>query len=554
MAKAPTLDDLRRYAVARTPVHADHARRARSTKLGFVQADPIRAPARAQDLTLRHRVAGYRAGDLERRYPRLDDRGRLLRQLRLRAARAARADAPAHAAQRVDDRDDGARRAEAVLDFVRERGAVHPREVDAHFAHGTAHQLLGRLVERDDAPAGRHALPRPAARRAARQRHRASTRRASIASATPSRDARARDSTRCVDVIVRKYAPLPAASLGCRRAAAALRRAAVARRAARRAGAREGALAHAHVDGVDWYWPAGENPRSARHARDDRVRLLAPFDPVVWDRRRFELFWGWAYRFEAYTPAPKRKLGYYALPLLWRDQVIGWANAAVRGAAWSSRPASRTAAETSDAFRRELDAERRADATLPRSLTSLPDGPDRRRADTVGCHRLRRRRAASAATASSAAPASTSAEHARARASGRRRRRRSSRPALGPTICPAGEHDREGADARRPTRPARRLWRTSAVVDATSDRNTAPNSSARGEHRQRLRAQHRQQGRDREQRVQQRQRLAAAKALQQPGPEPRRGHHADAEQAVEGDDDAAGSSRCSRSSVTTKVM
>ena len=36
-------------------------------RLGFVQADPIRAPARAQDLTLRHRVRGYRAGDLERR-------------------------------------------------------------------------------------------------------------------------------------------------------------------------------------------------------------------------------------------------------------------------------------------------------------------------------------------------------------------------------------------------------------------------------------------------------------------------------------------------------
>ena len=50
------------------------------------------------------------------------------------------------------------------------------------------------------------------------------------------------------------------------------------------------------------------------------MRLLAPFDPVVWDRRRFEMFWGWAYRFEAYTPAAKRQLGYYALPLLWRDQ------------------------------------------------------------------------------------------------------------------------------------------------------------------------------------------------------------------------------------------
>ena len=61
------------------------------------------------------------------------------------------------------------------------------------------------------------------------------------------------------------------------------------------------------------------------------MRLLAPFDPVVWDRRRFELFWGWAYRFEAYTPAPKRKLGYYALPLLWRDRVIGWGNLSLRG-------------------------------------------------------------------------------------------------------------------------------------------------------------------------------------------------------------------------------
>ena len=48
---------------------------------------------------------------------------------------------------------------------------------------------------------------------------------------------------------------------------------------------------------------------------------------MVWDRRRFEHFWGWAYRFEAYTPAAKRKLGHYALPMLWRDRVVGWANA-----------------------------------------------------------------------------------------------------------------------------------------------------------------------------------------------------------------------------------
>src|SRR5687768_15091816 len=41
-------------------------------RLGFVQADPIRSPARAQDLILRHRVAGYRAGDLERNYAALE--------------------------------------------------------------------------------------------------------------------------------------------------------------------------------------------------------------------------------------------------------------------------------------------------------------------------------------------------------------------------------------------------------------------------------------------------------------------------------------------------
>src|SRR5262249_45475705 len=88
-------------------------------------------------------------------------------------------------------------------------------------------------------------------------------------------------------------------------------------------------LQHARVDGVVWYWPDGE-PLNGR-AADDAVRLLAPFDPVVWDRYRFELFWGWSYRFEAYTPKAKRKLGYYALPLLWRDRVIGWGNLSVEG-------------------------------------------------------------------------------------------------------------------------------------------------------------------------------------------------------------------------------
>lgn len=63
-----SLDDLRRYAVARSLFAPTGLVRAVRQMGGFVQADPLRVPARAQDLTLRHRVRGYRAGDLERRY------------------------------------------------------------------------------------------------------------------------------------------------------------------------------------------------------------------------------------------------------------------------------------------------------------------------------------------------------------------------------------------------------------------------------------------------------------------------------------------------------
>src|ERR1700759_22517 len=69
-SKAITLDALRRYAVARTLFPPTTLQKA-IDRLGFIQADPIRAPARAQDLTLRHRVRNYRAGELERRYEKL---------------------------------------------------------------------------------------------------------------------------------------------------------------------------------------------------------------------------------------------------------------------------------------------------------------------------------------------------------------------------------------------------------------------------------------------------------------------------------------------------
>jgi len=116
-------------------------------------------------------------------------------------------------------------------------------------------------------------------------------------------------------------------------------------------------LEHARIGGVDWFWPADEKP--AQFDPAEAVRLLAPFDPVVWDRRRFELLWGWQYRFEGYTPAAKRKLGYYALPLLWRDRVIGWGNvSASEGKLSMDLGYVAGRAPRDRAFARELEAER----------------------------------------------------------------------------------------------------------------------------------------------------------------------------------------------------
>ncbi|HEX4354358.1 MAG TPA: crosslink repair DNA glycosylase YcaQ family protein, partial [Polyangiales bacterium] len=116
-------------------------------------------------------------------------------------------------------------------------------------------------------------------------------------------------------------------------------------------------LAHACVADNEWYWPTREKPTAPRYAPDDRVRLLAPFDPIVWDRRRFSLLWGWNYRFEAYTPAGKRKLGYYALPLLWRDHVIGWANVTMTNKRLDCQLGFNAARPREPAFDRALEAE-----------------------------------------------------------------------------------------------------------------------------------------------------------------------------------------------------
>lgn len=354
-----TLSDLRRLAITQslfTPTTLKSALQ----RFGFVQADPIRAPARAQDLILRHRVRNYRAGDLERKYSKLDIEedffityGFVTRSLQ--TLMHPRSDTNVPADNALPWPAERKKKAQLLMEFIRERGEVHPREVDQHFSHGRVRNYWGgtsnATTQLLDAMHYRGLL------RVARRERGIRIYAAHQHGPGPKEPEERRvHLDKLVDVVVRLYSPLPVKSLNYfirRLRFAAPQWAGELSSALARARQR---LSHARIEGVDWYWPARWDPEKS--FTQEMVRLLAPFDPVVRDRDRFELLWNWVYRFEAYTPAAKRKLGYYALPMLWRDQVVGWGNLLVAdgrliadlGYVNSQPPRDR-------AFKRELEAE-----------------------------------------------------------------------------------------------------------------------------------------------------------------------------------------------------
>ena len=55
----------------------------------------------------------------------------------------------------------------------------------------------------------------------------------------------------------------------------------------------------------------------------DEVTLLSPLEPAIHDRERTRVLFGFDYLWEVYTPAHKRRFGYYALPILWGDRLVG---------------------------------------------------------------------------------------------------------------------------------------------------------------------------------------------------------------------------------------
>jgi uncharacterized protein len=342
-----TVSGLRRHAIATSLFPETTLGRAIS-KIGFIQADPIRSPARAQDLILRHRVVNYRVGDLDRSY----------RALKLEEDYLyAYGFMPIKTWQLLHPRGQRTLTSaeQKVLDMVLGKKRLHPRalekelgkavEVNAWGGHSKSttrileklHYLgLIRIAGRENGIK----LYQPAA--------------ITHQPLNPAERLRA-----WVMLIAHILTPLPERSL--RAAVQHLRHSApdlAGRKGAVSALLQSGELESGVASGVRYVWPSG---RLRRTEPEEVVRFLAPFDPLVWDRRRFEHFWGWPYRFEAYTPPAKRKLGYYALPLLWRADVIGWVNVSARGTGFAVHPGYVSGQPPAEkAFHRafEIEAER----------------------------------------------------------------------------------------------------------------------------------------------------------------------------------------------------
>lgn len=315
--KFPTVEALRRQAIAHSLFSPTTLKDA-VERLKFVQADPIRSPARAQDLILRQRVENYRAGDLEQAYPNLELEEDFLYAYGFMTGDVRRLLHPRKTDKPLTEFE------REILETVEKLGETHPKQLEIRFgrtrvvnAWGGFSKATTRALER----LHHHGHLRVARRAGGIRVYEVSP--PSVSAEPPPLIERLK---KLILVTADILAPVTERCL--QEALAPLRRSLssppVNTKTIIAELLKSGELEKQTLDGINYLSPPG---KTVEDEPPRRVRLLAPFDPLVWDRRRFEHFWGWAYRFEAYTPPPKRLRGYYAMPLLWEDKNIGWANA-----------------------------------------------------------------------------------------------------------------------------------------------------------------------------------------------------------------------------------
>ena len=323
-----TLAHLRRYAIARSLFAPTSVARCGANAGIRAGGSDSRARARAGSDTAPPccRLSRRRSRTA---VPDAGHRGGRVRQLRIPAARALRADAPAHPANAVGTHDAPARGGRARIRPRARRSASARRRRALRARCGS--QLLGRLVECDDAPARRPALPRPAARRAARQRH--TGLRGTRAASGTARCRNAARAARCTrghrDSQVRAAAACKPRCRSCGGFGTARRNGAAglaARSCARGSGLRMRTWTASTGTGR----PAKIRAGSARRGRIACAcsRRSIPLSGTA----RVSSSSGTGHTASKPTRRRRlRKLGYYALPLLWRDKVVGWANLSVAG-------------------------------------------------------------------------------------------------------------------------------------------------------------------------------------------------------------------------------
>jgi uncharacterized protein YcaQ len=314
-------------------------------RLGFVQADPIRSPARSQDLILRHRVKNYRAGALERRYATLNIEEDILYAYGFLPHQTWQLLHPRPYTDRLPPFE------QKVLAVVRDSGSMHPSELEKHFGSKRVVNDWGgysKATKRALESLHHRGLLRISGRKKGIRMYEAM-----IESTQPlSKNERFQ---KLIHVVASILAPVNEKAL---LKIAAYFRYLIPSIADRRKVLNElievGEFKRLTVDGNSYVWPASKK----RHVEPPRrVHFLAPFDPLVRDRERFEHLWGWTYRFEAYTPPAKRLRGPYAMPLLWIDDVIGWANANIVEGKLSVETGYVKRRPRDPDFRSELEAE-----------------------------------------------------------------------------------------------------------------------------------------------------------------------------------------------------